>query len=84
METIEQLTSARRRLDVAERMNAVSEPPQARAAMRALDSAEPAVWLADVGGGPQSRTAVVQLRDVQLVLTSSGDRFEIVSALPWR
>ena len=84
VETIEQLTSARRRLDVAERMNAVSEPPQARAAMRALDSAEPAVWLADVGGGPQSRTAVVQLRDVQLVLTSSGDRFEIVSALPWR
>lgn len=84
VETIEQLTSVRRRLEVADRMNAASEPPQARAAMRALDSAEPAVWLADAGGGPQSRTMVVQLRDVQLVLVSIGDRIEIASALPWR
>jgi hypothetical protein len=81
---IEQLTSARRRLEVADRMTAEAEPPQARAARRALDAAEPAVWLADAGGGPQSGTVVVQRRDVQLVLVPNGDRFEIASALPWR
>jgi hypothetical protein len=85
VETLDELSDARRRLQAAASLDAPADQPDRLSALRASVSAAPRVWLADNGTGDGRRRMIgVKLKDVQLILVPRGDDLIVTMGVPWR